>query len=203
MLKVPNPALQPSLAVAEVVVDDVGVLARFGVPEQLTLPITGEGRLCGQLVEPPFVLGGRVHGYDQGPISDRSVQTRVVQDPLQGLADLPALARRHRPREALDLVDVVAVGLWLANVEAAIALGGPAAPGRGSLLKEEDGHHPLKELARIGAPVDRPDGSRRFRRNLRLLLLRKRVGMRIAVPSPMSGVEARRSTSTRRPSANE
>jgi hypothetical protein len=120
---------------------------------------------------------------DQG---DRSVQTRVVEDPLQGPADLPSPARRHRPGKALDLVDVVAAGLWLANIEAAIALGGSATPGGGSLLEEQDGHHSLKKVARIGTPVHRPDRSSRFRQELRLLPSGDRVGMRVAGPSPHS-----------------
>jgi peptide/nickel transport system substrate-binding protein len=56
VLQIPYAPLQPSFAAAEVVVDDVGVLGRLGVPEQLTLPVAGERRLCGQPPKPPFIL---------------------------------------------------------------------------------------------------------------------------------------------------
>jgi hypothetical protein len=82
VLQIPHPPLQPSLAVTQVIVEDMRVLAGLGVPEQLTLPITRERRLCGELRKPSLILGGRVHRHDQGPASDRSIETRVIQDPL-------------------------------------------------------------------------------------------------------------------------
>jgi hypothetical protein len=82
VLQIAHLLLQASLAVTQVVVDDVGVLGRLGVPEQLTFPVTGERRLCGELSKPPLVLGGRVHGQNEGPADNRSVETRVVEDPL-------------------------------------------------------------------------------------------------------------------------
>jgi hypothetical protein len=49
---------------------------------------------------------------------------------------------------------VVAVGVRLADIETGIALRGSAPPGGRSFLEEQDGHHPLKEIPRIGTPVD-------------------------------------------------
>jgi hypothetical protein len=73
VLQIPHPPLQPSLAVTQVIVDDMRVLGGLGLPEQLTLPVTRERRLCGELPKPSLVLGGRVQGHDQGPTGDRSV----------------------------------------------------------------------------------------------------------------------------------
>ena len=135
VLEILHPFLQPALAVTEVVVDHMGVLGSLRVPEDLALPVAGERGRCSEFPEPLFVLGGLIDGCDKRPARDGSIETRVVEDPFKGLADLPLPARGHGACEALDLVDVVAVGVGLANVETSIALRRSAPPGGRSLLK--------------------------------------------------------------------
>ena len=101
--QIPHAPLQPSLAVAQEVVDDVGVLGRLGVPEQLTLPVTGERRLCSQPSKPPLVLevGAMGTTRDQ-PVTGRS---------RRGSSRIRCKDWRACPRR-LDVIDPVKPLIW-------------------------------------------------------------------------------------------
>lgn len=43
VLEIPHPLLQPALPITEVIVDHMGVLGSLRVPEELALPVTGNG----------------------------------------------------------------------------------------------------------------------------------------------------------------
>ena len=92
---------------------------------------------------------------------------------------------------------MVAAGVRLANIETAVALRRSAPPSDGSLLKEQDGQHPLKKFVPDKSPMYR---SNRFRENARLLqalplrqaLFAARLLPEDRNPSDQSGDEAER-----------
>ena len=142
---------ESSLAVRQVVVDDLGVLGRERVQPGQALPLAPLERGAGDKLGELRRIGLRlVQRHDQVPVPDDEVSVgnrldkRVVR-----LFDLAPLSRRQRPVIPLHLVDVDP-----APVNGHEDIDAPVAPSRASTCgplvapAEQDGHDGFDVLTR-------------------------------------------------------